>query len=124
MANEQNLRPVRTESEARERGRNGGIKSGQARKAKKTMAAVTKAILDGKVTDQKMLEVIKKSGISIKGKPTFRDFMAASIIMRDIKKGDVRTLLAYAELLGENVKDDNQENGYLTDLIDGLKDEE
>ena len=123
MANEQNLRPVRTESEARERGRNGGIKSGQARKAKKTMAAVTKTILDGKVTDPKMLEVIKKSGVAIKGKPTFRDFMAASIIMRDIKKGDVRTLLAYAELLGENVKDDNQENGYLADLIDGLKEE-
>lgn len=123
MANEQNLRPVRTESEARERGRNGGIKSGQARKAKKTMAAVTKTILDSKITDPKMLDVIKKSGIEIKGKPTFRDFMTASIIMRDIKKGDVRTLLAYAELLGENVKDENQENGYLADLIDGLKEE-
>ena len=35
MANEQNLRPVRTKSEARERGRNGGIASGKARKENK-----------------------------------------------------------------------------------------
>ena len=36
MANEQNLKPVRTKSEARERGRNGGIKSGEIRKERKT----------------------------------------------------------------------------------------
>lgn len=35
MANEQNLKPVRTKSEARERGRNGGIASGKARKENK-----------------------------------------------------------------------------------------
>ena len=29
MANEKNLKPVRTKKEARERGRNGGIKSGE-----------------------------------------------------------------------------------------------
>lgn len=36
MANEQNLQPVRTKKEAREKGRNGGIKSGEARRARKT----------------------------------------------------------------------------------------
>ena len=35
MANEQNLKPVRTKEEARERGRNGGIASGKARKENK-----------------------------------------------------------------------------------------
>lgn len=35
MANEQNLKPVQTKSEARERGRSGGIKSGEARREKK-----------------------------------------------------------------------------------------
>lgn len=35
MANEQNLQPVRTKEEARERGRNGGIASGKARKENK-----------------------------------------------------------------------------------------
>ncbi len=37
MANEENLQPVRTKSEARERGRNGGIKSGEVRRARKTL---------------------------------------------------------------------------------------
>ena len=123
MANEQNLRPPFSPSEAREYQKKSAVARKENTKKKKTMAAVAKTILDSKITDPKMLDVIKKSGIEIKGKPTFRDFMAASIIMRDIKKGDVRTLLAYAELLGENVKDDNQENGYLADLIDGLKEE-
>ena len=35
MANEQNLKPVRTKSEARERGHNGGIRSGEARRENK-----------------------------------------------------------------------------------------
>ena len=35
MANEKNLKPVRTKTEARERGRNGGIASGKARKENK-----------------------------------------------------------------------------------------
>ncbi len=36
MANEQNLRPVRTKKEARERGRKGGIASGKSRAQRKT----------------------------------------------------------------------------------------
>ena len=37
MANTDNLQPVQSESEAREKGRNGGIASGEARRRKKTM---------------------------------------------------------------------------------------
>ena len=35
MANEKNLKPVRSKAEARERGRNGGIASGKARRENK-----------------------------------------------------------------------------------------
>ena len=35
MANDSNLQPVQTKEEARERGRNGGIKSGEVRREKK-----------------------------------------------------------------------------------------
>lgn len=35
MANEENLKPVRSKEEARKRGRAGGIKSGEARREKK-----------------------------------------------------------------------------------------
>lgn len=44
MANVQNLRPVRSKEEARERGRNGGIASGKARRAYKTAAEIAKEI--------------------------------------------------------------------------------
>lgn len=37
MANEQNLKPVRSKEEARERGRAGGIASGKSRAARKTL---------------------------------------------------------------------------------------
>ena len=39
------LKPVRTKEEARERGRNGGIKSGEARRAKKNMRETAKALM-------------------------------------------------------------------------------
>lgn len=37
MANESNLKPVRTKEEARKRGKQGGIKSGESRRARKTL---------------------------------------------------------------------------------------
>lgn len=38
MANEQNLRPVKSKKEARERGRNGGIRSGEVKREKKLLS--------------------------------------------------------------------------------------
>lgn len=46
MANEQNLKPIQSESQAREMGRKGGIASGQARREKATMKAILEKILD------------------------------------------------------------------------------
>ena len=37
MANEKNLKPIRTKSEAREKGKKGGIKSGEVRAQRKTL---------------------------------------------------------------------------------------
>ena len=37
MANEQNLKPVTSKKEARERGRKGGLASGEARRKRKTL---------------------------------------------------------------------------------------
>ena len=48
MANEQNLKPVQSKEEARERGRNGGIRSGEVRREKATMIATLKKLLEEK----------------------------------------------------------------------------
>lgn len=46
MANEENLKPVRTKEEAREIGRRGGIASGIARRERKTMKMVLMDMLE------------------------------------------------------------------------------
>lgn len=53
MANEQNLKPIRSESEAREKGKKGGIASGETRRARKTMRAELEALLSSPAIDKK-----------------------------------------------------------------------
>ena len=45
MANESNLKPVRTESEARRKGKKGGIASGKARKENKLLKIVLELLI-------------------------------------------------------------------------------
>lgn len=45
MANERNLKPARTKSEARERGRKGGIASGESRREKATLRGCLELLL-------------------------------------------------------------------------------
>ena len=45
MANERNLNPVRSENEAREKGKKGGIASGEARRKKKTIRETLEMML-------------------------------------------------------------------------------
>lgn len=54
MANEQNLKPVRTESEARELGRKGGIASGIARRKKKTIAELTMLVANASISGERL----------------------------------------------------------------------
>lgn len=54
MANEQNLKPVRTESEARELGRKGGIASGVARRKKKTIAELTMLVANASISGERL----------------------------------------------------------------------
>ena len=51
--NDQNLKPVRSTSEARERGRKGGVASGMARRRKKDLRQALEELLDKKYTDKK-----------------------------------------------------------------------
>ena len=46
MAGTKNLKPVRTKEEAKERGRNGGIKSGESRRRKRDMKSAAALLLD------------------------------------------------------------------------------
>lgn len=54
MANEQNLKPARSKSEARERGRKGGKKSGESRRQRKTLREELLAILESGNTQERL----------------------------------------------------------------------
>lgn len=67
MANEQNLRPVRSEKEARELGRKGGIASGKARKEKATFKKAIEWLVESDIKIKKGVtyDIFKNSGIDI-----------------------------------------------------------
>ena len=60
MANEQNLKPVRNKKEARERGRKGGIASGEARRRAKTMKELAKAIANSEIQNDSLKKKVEK----------------------------------------------------------------
>lgn len=62
MANKDNLKPVRTKEEARERGKKGGIKSGEVRRERKTLKDELLLILaTGNTQNKVSLAIIKKA---------------------------------------------------------------
>lgn len=50
MTGEKNLRPIRSEDEAKEKGRKGGIASGEARRQKKTLREAMQILMDSDLT--------------------------------------------------------------------------
>lgn len=73
MANEQNLKPFRTESEAREKGRNGGIASGEARREKKLIRERILEKIGESDWDEMIDGVIERAKKSDKGFEILRD---------------------------------------------------
>ena len=62
MANTSNLKPVRTKSEARKRGKKGGIASGKARKERKALREELLLLLSKDDTQEKVsLALIKQA---------------------------------------------------------------
>ena len=59
----ENLR-VPTSAEAREIGRKGGVASGAARRRKASITAAIDACLQGKVTDEELVQELKQQGLT------------------------------------------------------------
>ena len=102
MANEQNLVPhtIRTASEAREKGRNGGIRSGATRKLRKTMRESLISILSKPIKKGRMKEDVD----------CLKDFENANVdvqtrilaeIIAKAAKGNVRAAEFVRDTIGE-----------------------
>lgn len=84
MANENNLNPVRSENEAREKGKKGGIASGEARRKKKTIRETLEMMLSGKMPDG----------------ATRQDAIVVALMEKALS-GDVRAFEAIRDSIGE-----------------------
>ena len=101
--NEKNLKPIRTESEAREKGRNGGIASGKARREKKTIQKILADYLNKDVQSNKSLKKIADTA-GITGEQSIKELVTAVCILNTLKKGDIDKLSSIMDLLGESVE--------------------
>ena len=89
----QDLKPVRTKEEAKQRGRNGGIASGKSRQRKKSLKEAAIA----------MLEAVRKNpetGINENG----YEAVAAALYLR-ASMGDVQAINSLRDLIGEKPTD-------------------
>lgn len=84
MAGKDNLKPVRTEDEARSRGRKGGVASGQARRKKASLRAALEILLERRGED----------GL------TGREALAVALYEQALK-GDVRAFAELRDTVGE-----------------------
>lgn len=121
----ENLDPVRTKEEARERGRKGGIASGIARREKKTFRQTLEALLvmpmkDGKdiaVDDIKNFAAIKGKNISV------QEAILISQIQKAMK-GDTRAAEYVRDTIGQQPKDIVSLEAKVSDPFEGLTTEE
>ena len=101
LANDENLKPVRTTSEARERGRNGGKASGEARRRKKTMREAAKSILDMPISGfPEFASRLKSMGIT--GDDITFQMAVMSTMMVKAMSGNVNAATFLRDTAGEN----------------------
>ncbi|MCM1259638.1 MAG: hypothetical protein NC182_01680 [Prevotella sp.] len=129
-----NLKLIRTTEEARERGRNGGIASGKAKRKRKAMAEAADALLSLKVKDPKVIAKLEKMGIKAKDMNNQMAMLVGQLIKAT--NGDTRAAEYLTNLVGENpnkveidaeIKENPTHNATLEALmarkIDGIDDE-
>ena len=106
MANENNLKPVRSKNEARERGKKGGIKSGEVRAKKKTLKDELIALLETKIDNKTMQEKISFS------------------LIQAALDGNVKAFETIRDTIGEKPKENVNITGEVNNPFAGMSTEE
>lgn len=96
------LIPVRTKEEAKTRGRNGGIKSGEVRRQKKSMREMAKAIMEASVSKQmdSVRDTLSRMGIE-ENDMTYQAAVVVRLIQKAMVDGDTGAVRILGELTGE-----------------------
>ena len=99
MANEQNLKPCRSKSEARERGAKGGKASGEARRRKRSLRDAVQTMLELDLTEKEVNDLANKGYDA----ETQLDALAAAALI-SAKRGNSQAFANVMRLLGEGVE--------------------
>lgn len=116
MANEKNLKPVRSKAEARERGSKGGKKSAEARRNKKLLKECMINLLDMQVSDTKKFNSLVNMGLDVEDIDN-RALLTVALFKKALT-GDVAAFKEIRNLIGEDNPNDG--DGKLRELIDGV----
>lgn len=124
MANEQNLIPFRSENEAREKGRNGGIKSGQKRRQKRDFAYCANLFLNQKVTNEDIKQQLADLGVKSKDQINMMAIVGA--MFNAAMAGDSKAAKLITEWTATQsaVATEEAENDPLTLALDSLEGDE
>lgn len=101
MANEQNLKPVRTKSEARERGRRGGKASGKSRRRKADFRKTLNMLLTAEIDSEEWKPVLEALGVEC----TLESALNMAMIKEGLA-GNVKAYEAIAKYAGQSGKPD------------------
>lgn len=115
MANEQNLVPLTTEK-AREIGKLGGIKSGEAKRKKKTLKEIGDMIGSLDIKDEKVRALLAKAGIE--EEDMVRDAGMMFTLAIKAGKGDTRSAELIAKIRGQLKEQQSIEVAEVKPLID------
>ena len=99
MANEKNLTPVRSKREARERGKKGGIKSGETRRRKAAMRDTMHRLLTMQAEVEGLSDILRADG----GESTYEEIIAMAMIQQ-ASLGNVKAYQAIMKTVGQTEK--------------------
>lgn len=100
--NDQNLKPVRTKSEARERGRAGGKASGKARRRKADFRKTLNMLLTAEIDSEEYKPLLEALGVEC----TLESALNMAMIKEGLA-GNVKAYEAVAKYAGQGVKTDS-----------------
>ena len=113
---QENLQPFRSEAEAREKGRKGGIASGKARREKRTVRKILTELIETDISNSpQFAEIANKLGIE--NEKSIKELFVVVCLLNSIQKGELSDIEKLMELLGE----DNAGNqGVLNDILNAV----
>lgn len=120
MTNETNLNPVRSEDEARKRGRAGGIASGKSRREKKLMRETLDMLLSMPMKNGKFADVENiRSFAALKGKNISVQEAILIAQVQKAMKGDTRAAEYVRDTMGQKPTDSVDMNMNVPVMFEG-----